>query len=63
MLCKQCHEQIEVGEAHAEEYVGGRLRFFHLGCKAKYHEEEKGRALNHYTQQLKLLRREEVVKS
>lgn len=35
MLCKHCHEQIEVGEATKEEPVPGspgKYWFFHTGC-------------------------------
>lgn len=39
MLCPQCKEQVEIGEACKTLYVEGRQRFFHTGCFARYTEE------------------------
>lgn len=32
MLCKHCHEQIEVGEACLPIQVGGRTHYYHPHC-------------------------------
>lgn len=39
MICPQCKEQLDVGEACKTLYVEGRQRFFHTGCFARYTEE------------------------
>ena len=41
MLCKQCQEQIEMGEAHETDMVEGRIRYFHGGCHRRFIEEAK----------------------
>lgn len=41
MLCKQCHEQIEVGEACVTEGVNGHVRYYHVGCHLRFKEEVK----------------------
>lgn len=40
MLCKQCRDQIEVGEACVTEGVNGHTRYFHVGCHATYKREQ-----------------------
>lgn len=40
MLCKQCREQIEVGEACVTEGVNGHTRYFHIGCHHTYKQEQ-----------------------
>ncbi len=41
MLCKQCREQIEVGEACVTEGVNGHVRYYHVGCHLRFKEEAK----------------------
>lgn len=49
MICPQCKEQIEVGEAHEEAEIGNKVRYFHVGHLKLYREA----TLNHYQQQLR----------
>ncbi len=51
MICPQCKEQIEVGEAHEEAEIGNRVRYFHVGHLKLYKQE----TLNHYQEQLRLV--------
>ena len=46
MLCKECKEQIEVGEAYREEIVANHPRYFHTGCFIAY----KAKTVQHYTE-------------
>lgn len=41
MLCHECKEQIELGEACRKEYfVGTHAHYFHTGCHARFKERE-----------------------
>lgn len=39
MICPQCKEQIEVGEAHEEAKIGNRVRYFHVGHLKLFQQE------------------------
>ena len=52
MICPQCKEQIEVGEAHEEAEIGNRIRYFHVGHLKLYLEE----VATHYQHQLDLVK-------
>lgn len=41
MLCKQCREQIEVGEACVTEGVNGHVRYYHVGCHLRMKEDQQ----------------------
>jgi len=52
MICPQCKEQIEVGEASDPHDIGnGRIRQFHMGHWTLYQQERA----QHYQQQLRLV--------
>lgn len=39
MLCKQCREHIEVGEACTTVEENGHTRYYHIGCNIRAKEE------------------------
>jgi hypothetical protein len=41
MLCKQCREQIEQGEACVAEGYNGHTRYYHVGCHLRMKEDQK----------------------
>lgn len=46
MLCHECKEQIEVGEACQTEYhIGTHMHYFHTGCYTSHKEREATQGL------------------
>lgn len=58
MLCHECKEHIEVGEAMRTEYIVGAHRiYFHVGCHTLWYKrrtEEKQEAAEYYEELARL---------
>lgn len=50
MICPQCNEQIEVGEALEEAVMGNKTRYFHVGHLRLY----LAKIRNHYETEVSL---------